>query len=139
MNITTRKFIRHIDPVSINALRLWLAIAMWFAWYGTPDVLFEISAPQAFYASLAAFFGPFLGRLCSMNSARYIEARYTTLAMLAAPPLTLLFAYVILSDLPNTREILGGAIMLVGIAFPIWGWTRTRGIDPTVANVAGGR
>ena len=74
---------------------------------------------QAGYASLAAFFGPFLGRLCLMNAARYLEARVTTLATLAAPPLTLVLGYALLSDLPSAREILGGTIMLAGIAVPL--------------------
>lgn len=124
MAVVTRKFIHRIDPVSVNALRLWLSVALWFAWHGVPDVIYEISADQAFYASLAAFFGPFLGRLCLMTSARFVEARYTTLATLAAPPLTLLFGFVLLSDLPSAQEIVGGTVMLLGIALPVWGWTR---------------
>ncbi len=127
MAVVTRKFIHRIDPVSVNALRLWLAVGLWFVWHGTPDALFEITIPQASYASLAAFCGPFLGRLCMMTSARYVEARYTTLATLAAPPLTLLLGFVILSDLPSTQEIFGGAVMIAGIALPVWGWTRARG------------
>ncbi len=128
MAVVTRKFIHRIDPVSVNALRLWLSVALWFVWHGAPDALYEISAEQAFYASLAAFFGPFLGRLCLMTSARYVEARYTTLATLAAPPLTLLFGFVILSDLPTGQEILGGTIMLLGIALPVWGWTSSKSV-----------
>jgi len=126
MAVVTRRFIHRIDPVSVNALRLWLSVALWFVWYGAPDALFEITGPQAFYTGLAAFFGPFLGRLCMMTSARYIEARYTTLATLAAPPLTLLLGFVILSDLPSEREIFGGVVMLMGIALPVWAWTRRR-------------
>jgi drug/metabolite transporter (DMT)-like permease len=71
------------------------------------------------YGSLAGFFGPFMARLCLMNSAKYIEARVTTLVTLAAPPLTLVIAYILLSDLPNAREIQGGIVMLVGISIPV--------------------
>jgi drug/metabolite transporter (DMT)-like permease len=124
MAVATRKFIHRIDPVSVNALRLWLSVVLWFAWHGAPDALYEITLPQAFYVSLAAFCGPFLGRLCMMTSARYLEARYTTLATLAAPPLTLLLGFVFLSDLPSGREIFGGVVMLMGIALPVWTWTR---------------
>jgi drug/metabolite transporter (DMT)-like permease len=118
MAVLTRKFIHQIDIVSVNALRLWLAVGFWFALNGFPEELRTISAPQIGYASLAAFFGPFLGRLCLMNAARFLEARTTTLATLAAPPLTLVISFIVLSDLPTSREILGGAIMLIGIAVP---------------------
>lgn len=124
MAVLTRTFIHRIDVVSVNALRLWLAVAMWFAWNGFPDELYNISVEQACFAGLAAFFGPFMGRLCMMMSARHVEARITSTAPLAAPPLTLLLGYLILSDLPSSREIAGGVIMLVGISIPILGWTR---------------
>ncbi len=128
MAVITRKFIHRIELVSVNALRLWLSVAFWFALNGLPETLGRISFRQAGYAALAAFFGPFLGRLCIMTSARYIQARVTTLVTLAAPPLTLGLAYVVLSDLPSAREIEGGTIMLVGIAIPILGgaWAQSR-------------
>jgi drug/metabolite transporter (DMT)-like permease len=54
-----------------------------------------------------------------MMSAKFVEARITALAMLTAPPLTLVLAYLLLDELPLAREILGGMVMLVGIAIPI--------------------
>ena len=129
MSVLTRKTIHRIDAVSVNALRLWLSVAFWFAWNGFPPELREISTTQASYAALAAFFGPFMARLCLMTSAKYIEARLTTLTTLAAPPLTLLLGYVILSDLPSTREIHGSLIMLLGIAIPVLGLARSRNRD----------
>jgi drug/metabolite transporter (DMT)-like permease len=119
MAVITRKYVHRFDTVSVNALRLWLAVALWFAFNGIPDELAEISSEQVGYATLAAFFGPFMGRLCMMISAKYIEARITTLTTLAAPPLTLALAWVILSDLPTAQEIQGGVLMLFGISIPI--------------------
>jgi len=126
MAVITRKFIHRFDAVTVNALRLWLAVALWFLWNGFPAELSEISTRQAGYATLAAFFGPFLGRLCLMTSARYVEARISTLSTLAAPPLTLALGYVVLSDLPSAREIQGGIVMLIGISIPILGWAQSR-------------
>jgi len=94
-------------------------VTLWFAVNGFPDELLEIGSEQAGFTFLAAFFGPFMGRLCMMTSAKYIEARITTLVTLAAPPLTLALAYAVLSDLPSAREIQGGVIMLIGISIPI--------------------
>lgn len=126
MAVLTRKFIHRFDAVSVNALRLWLSVGFWFAWYGLPESLGEITNEQIFYTSLAAFCGPFLGRLSMMKSAETLEARYTTLTLLAAPPVTLVLAFVLLGDLPAGREIVGGAVMLVGIAIPAFGYARAR-------------
>lgn len=119
MAVLTRKFIQRIQPVSVNALRLWLSVTLWFAFNGVPKALFEISPAQAGCACLAAFCGPFVGRLSLMMSAKYVEARITALAMLTAPPLTLVLAYLLLDELPQVREITGGLLMLLGIAIPI--------------------
>lgn len=126
MAVITRKYIHRIDPVSVNALRLWLSVAFWFVLHGFPSEIYEISGPQAGYATLAAFFGPFLGRLSLMMSAKYVEARITTLATLLAPVLTVGLGYIVLSDLPTAREIQGGVIMLIGISIPILGLTRSK-------------
>lgn len=131
MSIVTRKFIHRIDTVSVNALRLWLAIGFWFAFNGIPEELRQINGPQVLHASLAAFFGPFLGRLCLMTSARYVEARFTSLATLSAPPLTLLLAWILLDDLPLAHEVHGSVIMLLGISIPLLGWMRARSKDST--------
>jgi drug/metabolite transporter (DMT)-like permease len=121
MAVLTRRFIHRFDPARVNALRLWLSVAMWFAWYGAPPALLEVTPAQAGYTSLAAFCGPFAGRLAMMTSARYLEARLTTLATLAAPPLTLLLGLLLLAETPAPRELLGGLVMLVGIAIPVVG------------------
>ena len=81
-------------------------------------------AGSAGYSALAAFFGPFIGRLCLMQSARYVEARVTALANLGSPVITLVLAWAVLDDLPTGYELLGGLVMLVGIAFPIVAWAR---------------
>jgi drug/metabolite transporter (DMT)-like permease len=125
MVVLTRRFIHRVDPARVNGLRLWLSVLLWFAWYGIPPALLEVTAAQAGYTSLAAFFGPFAGRMAMMTSARYLEARLTTLATLAAPPLTLLLGTLVLSETPAPREIIGGLVMLLGIAIPVLGgWSQ---------------
>jgi drug/metabolite transporter (DMT)-like permease len=70
--------------------------------------------------------GPFLGRLALMISARHIEARVTTLATLMTPAMTLALGFILLSDWPETYELIGGAIMIAGVAIPLLGFGRTR-------------
>ncbi len=116
--VVTRHFIYRIDPVAVNAIRLWLAVALWFAFNPAPE-LDTLPREQILFASLSAISGPFFSRLCLMISARYVEARVSTLASLSAPVLTLFFAFALLSDWPRDHELLGGAIMIAGISIPL--------------------
>jgi drug/metabolite transporter (DMT)-like permease len=124
MAVFTRKVVDRLDIVAVNGLRLWMAVAMWFALNGAPPELMEMELSSVGYSALAAFFGPFIGRLCLMQSARYVEARVTALANLGSPVITLVLAWAVLDDLPTGHELLGGLVMLVGIAFPIVAWAR---------------
>jgi drug/metabolite transporter (DMT)-like permease len=123
--VITRRFIHRMDPVVVNSLRLWLSVALWFPFHEASR-LREIPTEQIVYASLAAMAGPFFARLCLMISARYVEARVTTLASLTAPALTLVLAWVLLSDWPDGPQLLGGAIMIAGISIPLL-WPRREG------------
>lgn len=126
MAVLTRKYIRRFDVVSVNALRLWMSVALWFAVYGLPPELSQVSVSQAGYAALAAFFGPFAGRLCLMYASRHIEARLISLVVLLSPVMTLVLAFALLGDLPSARELQGSAIMLLGIAIPVVTLVRRR-------------
>ncbi|MEZ4282258.1 MAG: DMT family transporter [Myxococcota bacterium] len=116
--VVTRHFIHRIDPVLVNALRLWVAVALWFPFHALPRPG-EIPARQILWAVLAAMMGPFASRLCLMLSARDVEARTTTLANLTSPLMTLPLGWLLLSDLPAPQQLLGGAIMIAGIAIPL--------------------
>lgn len=116
--VTTRHFIHRIDPVLVNALRLWIAVAFWFPFHAWPRPG-EMPTRQIVWAVAAAMMGPFVSRLCMMFSARDVEARTTTLANLTSPLMTLPLGWLLLSDLPSSHQLLGGALMLAGIAIPL--------------------
>lgn len=118
--LMTRFSIQRIDPVVVNALRLWIAVALWFGFNEVPDWE-RVPREQWVYATLAAIAGPFLGRLALMFSSRFIEARLSTLASLTAPVMTLGLAYLLLGHWPESHQLAGGAIMLVGISLPLLG------------------
>ncbi len=121
MVVVTRRFAHLVDLVAVNGVRLWIAVAMWFVMNGVPDALVNAPREQVLNAAAAGIVGPFAGRLCMMLSSRTLEARLTTLLTLAAPPVTLVFAYVMLGAVPSLREVAGGALMMVGIAIPLIG------------------
>lgn len=118
MGVVTRRYIHRIDPVGVNSLRLWMAVALWFAFNPLPD-LAAIPRAQAGYAMLAGLCGPFFARLLLMLSARHIEARLTALVNLTAPLPTLALGWWWLADWPETMQLLGGAIMILGVALPL--------------------
>jgi drug/metabolite transporter (DMT)-like permease len=122
--IVTRRYISQINPVAVNAMRLWFAVAFWLAINPWPRFS-EIPKEQIFYAGIAGIAGPTLGRLALMISARHLEARVTTLATLTTPALTLVFAFVVLGDWPRSHELAGGVIMIGGISIPLLRWGRT--------------
>lgn len=119
MVVVTRRLAHHIDLVAVNGVRLWIAVGLWFALNGVPEALVAAPEAQLWNAAAAGVVGPFFGRLCMMFSSRTLEARLTTLVTLAAPPITLCFAWAVLGTVPEAREIAGGAIMMLGIAIPL--------------------
>jgi drug/metabolite transporter (DMT)-like permease len=118
MQVLTRRVIRRISPLTVNAVRLWLAVAT-LAF--VPGMLSSaLGAGQRFWAlvALAGLFGPFLGRLCIMYSLRALEAAHSALLLLLAPVLAFIIGYIGWGTLPSSRESAGGALMLLGIALP---------------------
>ncbi len=119
MAVATRKAIRRIDPVRVNAIRLWVSLPLWILLAGGFGTLGSMAPDQLGWVALAAFTGPFLARLCLNMSSRHIEARVTSLVVLASPLVTIPLDLVFLGHVPALHELLGGAILLSGIAIPL--------------------
>ena len=118
MGVLTRRFIRRIDPVALNAWRLWAAVILWFLVEG-PHLPADLTPRLVGLAALAALIGPGLGRLALMFSARDLEARVTAMVGLSGPLWAVLFAWIVLGTLPQGREWVGGALLLLGVAIPL--------------------
>jgi len=119
MAVVTRMAIHRVDPVRVNMLRLWMTLPLWVLLSGGTGGLASLHAAQLGYAALAAFAGPFAARLCLILSARHVDARITTLGALSAPAISVPLEIAILGHVPLPRELLGGAILLLGIAVPL--------------------
>jgi drug/metabolite transporter (DMT)-like permease len=119
MNVLTRKHITEVEPASLNELRVWLSVPLWFLVYGMPPPLGSLGGELLLYAGLAGVFGPGLSRLFLMQSLRHVPARISSLVTLATPVLTLLLSWLVLGSWPTGRELLGGGVMLVGIGLPV--------------------
>ncbi len=119
MHVITRKVIRRIDPVFVNALRLWLAVGLMVLFPGRLAGALALDLHTWALVAAAAFLGPFLSRLCLMYAVRHIPASRASLITLAAPVFAFVLGFLVLGIAPTVRELLGGALIAAGIALPL--------------------
>lgn len=119
MHVITRMVIHRIDPVLVNALRLWMAVALIVVLSGGLAGAQELDLATWGLAAGAAFLGPFLARLALMFAVRHISASRSALLVLAGPLFAFGFGFAVLGLAPTLRELLGGALILAGIALPL--------------------
>ena len=126
MATLTHHYIHRIRPVAVNALRLWIAILLWFV---IERRLPSFATKEGIVASaLAGAFGPFLSRMAIMYSLRYLPPTRTTLIGLVTPVITLAPAFAVFSTVPSARELVGAAVMIAGIALPLTEDLRREGV-----------
>lgn len=118
MQVLTRRVIGRISPIRVNGCRLWLAVGLLSLVPGLVPAALEQGL--AFWSSvtLAGVFGPFLGRLFIMFSLRSLRAAHSALLLLSAPLFAFSIGFVGFGSVPSLAELVGGAIMLGGIALP---------------------
>jgi drug/metabolite transporter (DMT)-like permease len=119
MHVITRKVIRRIDPMFVNALRLWLAVGLMVMLPGRLAGALALDLHTWALAAAAACLGPFLSRLCLMYAVRHISASRSSLITLAAPVFAFVLGFLVLGIAPTVRELLGGAFIAAGIALPL--------------------
>ncbi len=119
MHVIIRKVIHRIDPVAVNAIRLWLAAALLLAWPGRIEAALALSPEVWAVCAAAAFLGPFVARLCLMYAVRYISASRSALIVLAAPVFAFGFGFIAFGIVPTRYELLGGLLILAGITVPL--------------------
>ncbi len=118
MVVITRRYIRRIQPMSVNALRLWLSLLLWLVLERrSPD----LGRAPMFYVHclICAFTGPFLSRAALMYALKYMPANRVTLVSLVTPAITLLPSYLVFGTLPESHEWLGSLTLILGVAVPL--------------------
>jgi drug/metabolite transporter (DMT)-like permease len=115
MQVITRRYIANIDPISTNALRLWLAVIFFAMQPGVIASLTAITWEAIWYSTISAFGGPFLARTMLLYSARHIAAAQATLLGLAGPIFAVVAEWLLLDDLPTEQQWLGGVIVMGGM------------------------
>jgi drug/metabolite transporter (DMT)-like permease len=118
MAVYTRKYIHRIRPVAVNALRLWISIALWFAVHLRLPHL-PMRWDFVVFCAVAGAFGPYLSRTALMHALAYISPTKTTLIGLLTPAFTIVPALFVFGTVPTGRELLGSVIMIAGVAIPV--------------------
>jgi drug/metabolite transporter (DMT)-like permease len=118
MAVYTRKYIHRIRPIAVNALRLWISIALWFAVHRRLPA-FPMRWDFVSYCVLAGAFGPYLSRTALMHALAHISPTKTTLIGLLTPAITIVPAFFVFGTVPSARELMGSMIMIAGVALPV--------------------
>lgn len=119
MHIMTRKVINRIQPVTVNAVRLWISVAILLSLPGNTDAMRHLDGQIWLLCAVAAFVGPFLARIGLMFAVKYISASHVTLITLVTPVFAFTLDFAILGTRPTLWHLLGCAIVMFGVGIPI--------------------
>jgi drug/metabolite transporter (DMT)-like permease len=131
MHVITRRVIQRIQPVPVNAMRLWVSVALLLLLPGNAAELAAMDPYPWLLCALAGFAGPFLSRICVMYALRHISASHSVLITLVGPVLAFVFDYLFLGRAPTALELGGGAVVLAGLSIPILELAGKRGPRPS--------
>lgn len=119
VQIIVKYFIDQINPISVNVIRLLFGVIILAMFPGNIQGLFEIEADVWKLIVLAAFGGTTISRICSMYALKHIPVSKATVLSMLTPIFTLIISWIIWIDFPSKMEIIGGTVILIGIAFPL--------------------
>jgi len=115
MQVLAKSIIHEINPQVLNVSRL--AFALVILWIleevGITVAVLEFTEWQ--WLALAAFCGPFVGRVSYTYALRYLTISKTVIIGSFSPVATLIFELLVFGTLINGYEAFGGTIMLAGI------------------------
>jgi O-acetylserine/cysteine efflux transporter len=120
MQVLTRRHADRLQPVVVNALRLWIAAVVLALFPGTLGDVARAPAAAWLWAAAAAALGPFLSRVCLMYSVMTLSASRSTLIVLAGPVFAFVFALAAFGTVPAVYELVGGVIIVIGVALAMF-------------------
>lgn len=120
VHVVTRAVIARIQPMSVNALRLWFSVLLLLCLPGNARELVHMGGYPWLLCAVAAIMGPLIGRICIMYAVRYISASHSALITLIGPVFAFALDWAILGRAPTTIELIGGAVIVAGIALPLF-------------------
>ena len=115
IQVLSKSIIHEVDPQVLNVLRLSLAVLILLTLPGLAVEVSMLTLEGWTWLGMAAFFGPFLGRIAYTYSLRYFTIAKAMTAITFSPVLTLIFEFLIFGRMLSTFELIGGALVITGI------------------------
>ena len=115
MQVMAKSIIHEINPQVLNVSRLAVALVMLWSLTEVRSGVADLQSSEWKWLALAAFCGPFIGRVSYTYSLRYLSVSKAVIINSFSPATTLLFEFLVFGTLISSYEALGGIIMLAGI------------------------
>ena len=115
MQVLAKSIIHEINPQVLNVSRLALALVILWSLEEVRSRVAVLEFTEWQWLALAAFCGPFVGRVSYTYALRYLTISKTVIIGSFSPVATLIFELLVFGTLLNGYEAFGGTIMLAGI------------------------
>ena len=115
MQVLAKRIIDEINPQVLNVLRLAIALIILWSLAEVRSGVTNLQSGEWKWIALAAFCGPFMGRVSYTYALRYLTISKAVIISSFSPATTLLFELLVFGTLISSYEALGGTIMLAGI------------------------
>ena len=115
MQVMAKSIIHEINPQVLNISRLAVALVMLWSLTEVRSGVADLQSGEWKWLALAAFCGPFIGRVSYTYALRYLTVSKAVIIFSFSPATTLLFEFLVFGTLISSYEALGGTIMLTGI------------------------
>ena len=115
MQVLAKSIIHEINPQVLNVSRLAFALVTLWSLEEVRSGVAVLEFTEWRWLALAAFCGPFVGRLSLNYALRYFTISKIVIIGSFSPVVTLIFELLVFGTLINGYEAFGGTIMLAGI------------------------
>jgi len=115
MQVLAKNIIHEINPQVLNVSRLAFALVILWSIEEVRIRVAVLEFTEWQWLALAAFCGPFVGRVSYTYALRYLTISKTVIIGSFSPVATLIFELLVFGTLINAYEAVGGTIMLAGI------------------------
>jgi len=134
--IVGRRASRAMDPVSYNVGAFgWAAVVLGIVCIATSRSLLAVSARSFMWLAVTAVLGQTVGHGLINASLRSFQPQFVALMLLWEPILGSLLAFLVLGDRPGPTELVGGAVILAGLALGIVASRRSAAEGPAGTDV----
>ena len=132
MQVMAKSIIHEINPQVLNVSRLAVALVMLWSLAEVRSGVADLQSSEWKWLALAAFCGPFMGRVSYTYALRYLTVSKAVIIGSFSPATTLMFEFLVFGSLISSFEALGGTIMLAGIFWVLLPGLRRNGNAPEI-------